>query len=153
MLIPYHLQSSEASIDGMEWGRVSECSNVIYLTPHSDSFEAPIHKCKHTCDIQHVWANLYRCRTSNTTHICDKNCNQKILYDNYSSICMVSRNVAPLTEDESNMVRTIKKRREVDSSMETCGRRRKYLFRNQGITMAVPAAAAVGLADSFMADL
>ncbi|GJP56035.1 hypothetical protein CLOM_g15105 [Closterium sp. NIES-68] len=134
----------------MEWGKVSDSSNVVYLSQSVDSF---LHKCKHTCDIQHVWANLYRCRSSNTTHICDKNCNQKILYDNYSSICMVSRNIAPLTDHETNMVKSLRKRREVDGGMETCGRQRKYLFRNKPFSVAVPAAGAVLLADSFMADI
>ncbi|WOH11157.1 hypothetical protein DCAR_0830636 [Daucus carota subsp. sativus] len=30
---------------------------------------------------------MYRCKLTGTTHICDKNCNQRIYFDNNNSLC------------------------------------------------------------------
>ncbi|KAF6138090.1 hypothetical protein GIB67_033504, partial [Kingdonia uniflora] len=52
-------------------------------------------------------------------HICDKNCNQIILYDNHSSLCRVSEQVFPLTTLEEQAVRGV--RRKLDTDNDTCG--------------------------------
>ncbi|GFQ08662.1 hypothetical protein PHJA_003010200 [Phtheirospermum japonicum] len=61
----------------------------------------PIHKCDWKCENEHVCGNMYRCRLTGLTHICDKNCNQRILYDNHSSLCRVSKQIFPLSPDRA----------------------------------------------------
>ncbi|KAL6521414.1 hypothetical protein OROGR_017983 [Orobanche gracilis] len=89
-------------------------TNVIFLSsilgqdgPH------PIHKCDWKCQNEHVCGNMYLCKLTGLTHICDKNCNQRILYDNHSSLCRVSKQIFPLTPDEQQAVRGV--RRKLDS--------------------------------------
>jgi len=85
-----------------------EPTNVVYLSSLLNKQEDVIaHKCDRRCDIEHVWANIYRCKLTGSTHICDKNCNQKIVYDNYSCICRVSHQVFPLTAAEQQAVRGV----------------------------------------------
>lgn len=89
-----------------------EPTTVVYLSSLLNKQEDVIaHKCDRKCDIEHVWANIYRCKLTGSTHICDKNCNQKIVYDNYSCICRVSRQVFPLTAAEQQAVRGVVRRR------------------------------------------
>lgn len=40
----------------------AEESNVIYLSfdDQNQGCASPMHKCRHTCHIEHVFANLYR---------------------------------------------------------------------------------------------
>ncbi|GJP43068.1 hypothetical protein CLOM_g2567 [Closterium sp. NIES-68] len=142
----------------MEWSRVSEFSsivpceysNVIYLSSCSDASPQLRHKCKHTCTIQHAFANLFQVLDEQHDHVCDKNCNQKILYDNHSSICMVSRNVVPLTDAEKELVRAFGRKRGMDTA-ESCGRQRKHRFRNQ-VVVAVQSTGAAFMADSIITD-
>lgn len=121
-------------IDGSTSG-----SNVVYLSEvqHSD---AGLHRCSHRCHIENIWANLYRCMSSNMKHICDSTCTQKILYDNHSSICIVSRQIWPLTPVERKMLNKFHRKRELDAA-EPCGMKRRYTFRpSQTMNLAVPAA-------------
>ncbi|RHN69764.1 hypothetical protein MtrunA17_Chr3g0128311 [Medicago truncatula] len=59
---------------------------------------------KRTC---FVFGNMYRCKLTGLTHICDKNCNQRILYDNHSSLCRASGQIFPLTPTEEQAVRGV----------------------------------------------
>ncbi|GMP70789.1 hypothetical protein CsSME_00029491 [Camellia sinensis var. sinensis] len=71
---------------------VSVPTNVIYLSSIlGQDGSNPVHKCDGKCENEHVCGNMFRCRLTGLTHICDKNCNQRILYDNHSSLCRVSR--------------------------------------------------------------
>ncbi|KAH7278018.1 hypothetical protein KP509_38G019900 [Ceratopteris richardii] len=58
--------------------------------------EVAAHRCGLNCSIQHVCGNLYICKSTGMSHICDKNCDQRIVYDNHTSICRASRQVFPL---------------------------------------------------------
>ncbi|AES72685.1 hypothetical protein MTR_3g093320 [Medicago truncatula] len=71
-------------------------ANAIYLS----SILVP----KRTC---FVFGNMYRCKLTGLTHICDKNCNQRILYDNHSSLCRASGQIFPLTPTEEQAVRGV----------------------------------------------
>lgn len=105
-----------------------EATNVVYLSTLLNKQEDVIaHKCDRRCDIEHVWANIYRCKLTGSTHICDKNCNQKIVYDNYSCICRVSHQVFPLTAAEQQAVRGVVRRRvESDFAAESgCASKRR----------------------------
>ncbi|KAK6935803.1 hypothetical protein RJ641_032833 [Dillenia turbinata] len=65
------------------------------------------------------------------THICDKNCNQRILYDNHSSLCRVSGHIFPLTSLEEQAVRGVRRKLGAENSQnETCilKRRRDVQF-------------------------
>ncbi|KAF6175371.1 hypothetical protein GIB67_009065, partial [Kingdonia uniflora] len=63
------------------------------------------------------------CNLTGITHICDKNCNLRILYDNHNSLCRVSKHVFPLTILEEQAVRGV--RRKLDADNATCGVKRR----------------------------
>ncbi|XP_052116416.1 uncharacterized protein LOC127746602 [Arachis duranensis] len=74
---------------------------------------------------------MYRCKLTGLTHICDKNCNQRILYDNHSSLCRASGQIFPLTPAEEQAVRGVRRKLDADnSSSDGCGfkRRREAQF-------------------------
>ena len=80
--------------------------NVVHLSSSLSSSstslgERSIHRCGFNCAIEHVWGNLYLCISSGTTHVCDKNCDQRIVYDNHSSICRASRQIFPLQQQQA----------------------------------------------------
>ncbi|XP_077248296.1 uncharacterized protein LOC143887938 [Tasmannia lanceolata] len=104
---------------------ITEPTNVIFLSTILNREGAiPSHKCDKRCQNEHVFANLYRCKLTGITHICDKNCNQRILYDNHSSLCRVSGQVFPLNPAEQQAVRGI--RRKLDGeSPDTCAFKRR----------------------------
>ncbi|KAK6926118.1 hypothetical protein RJ641_007837 [Dillenia turbinata] len=87
-------------------------SNVIYLSSilGRDNGANLSHKCDWKCQNEHLCGNIYRCRLTGLTHICDKNCNQRILYDNHSSLCRVSRHVFPLSPVEEQAVRGVRRK-------------------------------------------
>eukprot|EP00245_Coleochaete_scutata_P004548 TRINITY_DN17259_c0_g2_i1.p2 TRINITY_DN17259_c0_g2~~TRINITY_DN17259_c0_g2_i1.p2 ORF type:complete len:136 (+),score=19.09 TRINITY_DN17259_c0_g2_i1:109-516(+) len=105
---------------------IPQHDNVIHL---ADFVGGPsqAHRCRHTCAITHVWANLYQCSTSQTSHVCDKNCDQRILYDNHSSVCLVSRKVFPLTVQEREAIMGGLQRKREASCSETGGLKRRSI--------------------------
>lgn len=104
---------------------LAEPTNVIFLsTILNRDGVIPSHKCDKRCQNEHVCANIYHCKLTGMTHICDKNCDQRILYDNHSSLCRVSRQVFPLTQVEEQAVRGI--RRKLDGeSHDSCAFKRR----------------------------
>ncbi|MCO5601121.1 hypothetical protein L7F22_055240 [Adiantum nelumboides] len=73
-----------------------DSANVVHFSgTHPDQAKS-VHRCGFNCSIQHVWGNLYLCKSTGTSHVCDKNCDQRIVYDNHSSICRSSRQIFPL---------------------------------------------------------
>jgi len=42
-----------------------------------------------------MFGNTYRCVSSNLVHVCDRNCDQRVPYDRYSTICVVSKRLGP----------------------------------------------------------
>ncbi|KAM7499855.1 hypothetical protein LguiA_024269 [Lonicera macranthoides] len=92
-------------------------TNVIYLSSIlGQDGPNPVHKCDWKCENENVCGNMYRCRLTGLTHICDKNCNQRILYDNHSSLCRVSRQVFPLTPTEEQAVKGVCRKLDAESS-------------------------------------
>ncbi|XP_024526481.1 uncharacterized protein LOC9635315 isoform X1 [Selaginella moellendorffii] len=94
-------------------------TNVVYLSSLCGNGNGGVgattggyHRCNHSCQVEHVWANLYRCLSTGSSHVCDKNCNQRILYDVYSSICRVSGQIFPLTLAEQEAARGVRRKRE-----------------------------------------
>lgn len=73
-----------------------ESAKVVHLSGMHQRLEKSVHRCGFSCSIQQVWGNLYLCKSSGTSHVCDKNCDQRIVYDNHSSICRASRQIFPL---------------------------------------------------------
>lgn len=102
-------------------------TNVIYLsTILGQDGPNPVHKCDSKCENEHVCGNMYRCRLTGLTHICDKNCNQRILYDNHNSLCRVSRQIFPLTQVEVQAVRGVRRKFDADSSpSDSCAFKRR----------------------------
>ncbi|KAF8379872.1 hypothetical protein HHK36_027337 [Tetracentron sinense] len=102
-------------------------ANVIYLSSILGRDGAlPSHKCDWRCENEHVCGNMYRCKLTALTHICDKNCNQKILYDNHSSLCRVSGQIFPLTPAEQQAVRGVRRKLDAeDSSPDSCAFKRR----------------------------
>jgi uncharacterized protein (UPF0179 family) len=96
-------------------------ANVVHLAGYLGMAEPVGHRCDRRCNVEHVWANLYRCKSSNVTHVRDKNCNQKILYDNHTSVCRVSRKFSPLTSAEQEAIRGVRRKRDQSDCVETCG--------------------------------
>ncbi|XXG67006.1 hypothetical protein AAC387_Pa06g0448 [Persea americana] len=94
----------------------AEPTNVIFLSSIlSRDGVIPSHKCDRRCQNEHVCANIYFCKLTGTTHICDKNCDQRIVYDNHSSLCRVSGQVFLLTTAEEQAVRGIRRKLEGES--------------------------------------
>ncbi|PON60353.1 cyclic AMP-responsive element-binding protein [Parasponia andersonii] len=92
-------------------------ANVIFLsTILGRDGPVPVHKCDWKCENEHICGNMYRCKLTGLTHICDKNCNQRILYDNHSSLCRVSGQIFQLTPVEEQAVRGIRRKFDADSS-------------------------------------
>jgi hypothetical protein len=54
--------------------------------------------CARSCAIGHVMGNLYQCHGSGQLHVCDSTCVQRVVYDNVSTICRLSRRVFPNAE-------------------------------------------------------
>lgn len=99
---------------------VAESANVIFLSSILGR-EGPIpgHKCDWKCENEHVCGNMYRCKLTGLTHICDKNCNQRIVYDNLSSLCRVSGQVFPLSPVEEQAVRGVRRKLDAENSPST----------------------------------
>ncbi|KAF6983756.1 hypothetical protein CFC21_001878 [Triticum aestivum] len=105
---------------------IAEPSNVIFLsTILNTEGEIPSHKCDMRCQNEHIFGNMYRCKLTGMTHICDKNCNQRILYDNHNSLCRVSGQLFALSPLELQAVRGIRRKHEADSSHEGCSFKRR----------------------------
>ena len=102
-------------------------ANVIFLSSILGQ-EGPVpgHKCDWKCQNEHVCGNMYRCKLTGLTHICDKNCNQRILYDNHSSLCRASGQIFPLTPAEEQAVRGVRRKLDAENSpSESCGFKRR----------------------------
>ena len=96
---------------------VSEPANVIYLsTILGRDGQVLAHKCDWKCENEHVCGNMYRCKFTGMTHICDKNCDQRILYDNHSSLCRASGQIFPLSLTEEHAIRGIRRKLDADNS-------------------------------------
>ncbi|KAJ6867902.1 hypothetical protein NC651_033057 [Populus alba x Populus x berolinensis] len=96
---------------------MSAPANVVYLsTILGLDGPIPVHKCDCKCQNEHVFGNMYRCRLTGLTHICDKNCNQRILYDNHSSLCRASRQIFPLSPAEEQAVRGVRRKLDAENS-------------------------------------
>lgn len=96
---------------------MSAPANVVYLsTILGLDGPIPVHKCDCKCQNEHVFGNMYRCRLTGLTHICDKNCNQRILYDNHSSLCRASRQIFPLSPSEEQAVRGVRRKLDAENS-------------------------------------
>ncbi|OWM75493.1 uncharacterized protein LOC116196795 [Punica granatum] len=108
-------------------------ANVIYLsTILGRDGAVAAHKCDWKCQNEHVCGNMYRCKLTGLTHICDKNCNQRILYDNHSSLCLASGKIFPLSAAEEQAVRGVRRKLEAENSPPNdsyaCKRRRDSQF-------------------------
>lgn len=102
-------------------------TNVIYLSSILGQ-DGPdcVHKCDWKCENEHICGNMYRCKLTGLTHICDKNCNQRILYDNHSSLCRVSRKIFPLTPAEEQAVKGVRRKLDAESSApDSCAFKRR----------------------------
>ncbi|KAD4385133.1 hypothetical protein R6Q59_010722 [Mikania micrantha] len=119
-------------MDSMEvFGKsmVAVPTNVIYLSSilgqdGSNPNPSQDHKCDWKCENEHVCGNVFRCKLTGLTHICDKNCNQRIIYDNNNSLCRVSRQIFPLTAAEEQAVKGVRRKLEEESS-ESCAFKRR----------------------------
>lgn len=104
-------------------------TNVIYLSSLvGQNGPNPVHMCDWKCENEHVFGNMYRCKLTGVTHVCDKNCNQRIIYDNHSSLCRVSRQIFPLTPSEQQAVRGIRRKLDFTESCppaDTCAFKRR----------------------------
>ena len=102
-------------------------TNVVYLsTILGRDGSNPVHKCDWKCQNEHVCANMYLCKLTGATHICDKNCDQRILYDNHSSLCRASGKIFPLTQVEEQAVRGVRRKLESEnSSADSCSSKRR----------------------------
>jgi hypothetical protein len=55
----------------------------------------PNHQCGAACSVEALFGNAYRCLSSGMVHICDRNCDQRVAYDRWSSICVISKKLGP----------------------------------------------------------
>ncbi|KAG2301265.1 hypothetical protein Bca4012_059463 [Brassica carinata] len=107
----------------------SSSANVIYLSAilgRNDCDES--HKCDWKCENENVFGNMYRCKLTGLTHVCDNNCNQRILYDNHTSLCRASGRVFPLSPAEEQAVRGVRRKFDGESlppPSESCSFKRR----------------------------
>ncbi|OAY51197.1 uncharacterized protein LOC110615175 [Manihot esculenta] len=106
---------------------VSGHGNVIFLsTILGRDGPIPAHKCDWKCKNEHVCGNMYLCKLTGLTHICDQNCNQRILYDNHSSLCRASGQIFPLSPAEEQAIRGVRRKIDADNSTsESCAFKRR----------------------------
>ncbi|KAK7275923.1 hypothetical protein RIF29_17050 [Crotalaria pallida] len=106
---------------------VAAPANVIYLSSIlGHDGPVPVHKCDWKCENEHVCGNMYRCKLTGLTHICDKNCNQRILYDNHTSLCLASGHMFPLTQAEEQAVRGVRRKLDAENApADGCGFKRR----------------------------
>lgn len=92
-------------------------ANVIYLSAILGRRDGPdpSHKCDCKCENENVCGNMYRCKLTGLTHVCDKNCNQRILYDNHTSLCRASGRMFPLSSAEEQAVRGVRRKLDDES--------------------------------------
>ncbi|XP_010426470.1 PREDICTED: uncharacterized protein LOC104711469 [Camelina sativa] len=104
---------------------VGSAANVIYLSAILGiDGPDPCHKCDWKCENENVCGNMYRCRLTGLSHVCDKNCNQRILYDNHNSLCRASGRIFPLSSDEEQAVRGVRRKLDDESQpSESCVKR------------------------------
>ncbi|XP_018439025.1 uncharacterized protein LOC108811474 [Raphanus sativus] len=105
----------------------SSSANVIYLSAilgHRDC-DDDSHKCDWKCENENVFGNMYRCRLTGLTHVCDINCNQRILYDNHTALCRASGRVFPLSPAEEQAVRGVRRKLDCVESTESCSFKRR----------------------------
>lgn len=103
-------------------------TNVIYLSSilgQDDDGSNHVHKCDWKCENEHVCGNMFRCKLTGLTHICDKNCNQRIVYDNNNSICGVSRHIFPLSAAEVQAVKGVRRKHLEEENSESCAFKRR----------------------------
>lgn len=86
------------------------CWNVVPGTQFTQQLGAG-HQCGPRCQTVKEWGNVWRCLATGAVHVCDANCDQRIPLDRYSTICKMSRKLAPLdtvvsTSDSSRRKRT-----------------------------------------------
>ncbi|KAG8092227.1 hypothetical protein GUJ93_ZPchr0012g20465 [Zizania palustris] len=122
-LLPVRPPPRRASVVGAS-ARSSLLRKLLISETKKREGPIPSHKCDKSCQNEHVFGNMYRCKLTGVTHICDKNCNQRILYDNHSSLCRVSGQLFPLSPLEQQAVRGIRRKHEVDSN-EGCSFKRR----------------------------
>ncbi|XP_078447788.1 uncharacterized protein LOC144716529 [Wolffia australiana] len=129
---------------------VSVPMNVIFLsTVLNQDGGFPGHKCDYRCNNEHLFGNIYRCRLTGITHICDKNCNQRIVYDNHSSLCRVSGQIFPLSSEEQQALRGIRRKHRGESPEGCSFKRRRDVRRHsspfeRSIQNVVPICSLVG---------
>jgi len=103
------------SVSGRPFG-----ANCVDCHTFSDA-----HTCSRFCKIDHIFGNVYQCCQSGQTHVCDKNCTQRVVYDNLSTICRLSKKVFPLTPEEL-MDRGSRKRESGDQSTFCSPHRKRH---------------------------
>ncbi|XP_010520619.1 PREDICTED: uncharacterized protein LOC104799676 [Tarenaya hassleriana] len=102
-------------------------ANVIYLsTILGRSGAVPCHKCDWKCENENVCGNMYRCKLTELTHACDKNCDQRIMYDNHSSLYRVSCRIFPLSPAEEQVVKGVRRKLDAENHpSESCTSKRR----------------------------
>jgi len=91
-----------------------------------DCTAGEVHQCSRFCNIQPVFGNMFQCMSSGQTHICDQNCTQRVVYDNVSTICRLSRKVFPLSQEE--LAARSSSRKRLSGDAETFGGSAKRQF-------------------------
>ncbi|MCO5579943.1 hypothetical protein L7F22_033810 [Adiantum nelumboides] len=73
-----------------------DSANVVHFLGMHLGEAKSIHQCEFNCSIQHVQGNLYLCKTTGHSRVCDKNYDQRIVYDSHINICKASMHIFPL---------------------------------------------------------
>ena len=115
------------SMEAHNAAMMTSSTNVIFLSSIvGQDGPNPGHKCDWKCQNEHVCGNMYRCRLTGLTHICDQNCDQRILYGNHDSLCRVSGQVFPLSPTEQQAARGVRRKLEAEACpSETCSFKRR----------------------------
>mmetsp|Transcript_13574 Transcript_13574/g.46903 ORF Transcript_13574/g.46903 Transcript_13574/m.46903 type:complete len:154 (-) Transcript_13574:192-653(-) len=91
------VQIAPPGVYGTAWGvpgaPAGHCAPVHVPIP-----PPPGHTCSHRCGVEHLFGNVFRCAASGNMHVCDTTCDQRVVYDNHTAICRLSRRLFPLQQ-------------------------------------------------------
>ncbi len=84
----------------------TQCMGHSLQTAHSlDTSLHSAHRCTRFCVFEHVCGNVWTCRTSGATHICDSTCDQRIQLDSHQAVCRLSKRVFAIHQQRSDVPR------------------------------------------------
>ncbi|BBG98460.1 hypothetical protein Prudu_007869, partial [Prunus dulcis] len=118
---PLEAKASEIAMEVDGKSVVAGPTNVIFLsTILGRDGSTSVHKCDWKCQNEHVCANMYCCKLTGLTHICDKNCDQRICMITIAPFVEQAERFSPYTSRGTGRERVRRKLESENSSADSC---------------------------------